>query len=276
MKKYLDTFKEFLSSRLYCSILLLLGVCTYGFVITHYAIGIDDTAISLYFDEGLAPYVGRWTLYIINKVIPLTKMSPFFMEFISMITMLFSVTAWSVLLKEVCGKSVEFPRWMYAIFAGIFITCPLISEVYVYYLHNGICLAYGLLALALLAFLESLRGNINRRKIGAILVSSILLTIAMGCYESMLLVYIMAAMMIFVYQRMTDEKNCGEKNLTGIIHWFIIGSITLIISWSIRSGIVYGLNYINDFVNYTYYLGQQDTMLSKHYCTPDSNQVLCQ
>ena len=36
------------------------------------------------------------------------------------------------------------------------------------------------------------------------------------------------------------------------------------------------LNYINDFVNYTYYLGQQDTMLSKHYCTPDSNQVLCQ
>ena len=36
------------------------------------------------------------------------------------------------------------------------------------------------------------------------------------------------------------------------------------------------LNYINDFVNYNYDLGQQDTILSKQYCTPDSNQVSCQ
>ena len=141
---------------MYCSILLLIGVCTYGFVITHYAIGIDDTAISLYFDEGLAPYVGRWTLYIINKVIPLTKMSPFFMELISMIIMLFSATTWCILLRKICNGCVELPIWMYAIFAGIFISCPLISEVYVYYLHNGLCLAYGFTALSLLDFLEAL------------------------------------------------------------------------------------------------------------------------
>lgn len=38
----------------------------------------------------------------------------------------------------------------------------------------------------------------------------------------------------------------------------------------------YFLNYINNFVVYSHYLGQQDTILLKHYCTPDSNQVLCQ
>lgn len=250
MKKYLDTFKEFLSDRLYCSILLLIGVCTYGFVITHYSIGVDDTAISLYFDEGLAPYMGRWTLYIINKVIPLTKMSPFFIELISMIIMLFSATAWCVLVKEICKRNVEFPIWMYAIFAGVFISCPLISEVYVYYLHNGLCLAYGLTALSLLAFLEALHSDTGRRKrICAVVVSAILLTVAIGCYESMLLVYIMAAIMVFVFQRMTNTKSgCAHKK-AGIILWTIIGSIILITSLIIRSGIINLLNYMNDFEN---------------------------
>lgn len=248
MKKYLDTFKEFLSSRLYCSILLLLGVCTYGFVITHYAIGIDDTAISLYFDEGLAPYVGRWTLYIINKVIPLTEMSPFFMELISMIIMLFSATTWCILLKKICNGCVELPIWMYAIFAGIFISCPLISEVYVYYLHNGLCLAYGLTALSLLAFLEALHSDTKTWKmIGTVVLSVILLTIAIGCYESMLLVYIMAAIMIFVFQRITKAKNGCEQKSIGIIRWIIIGAIILSVSLIIRSGIINLLNYVNDF-----------------------------
>lgn len=241
MKKYLDTFKEFLNSRLYCGILVLVGVCTYGFLISHYAIGIDDTAIPLYFDEGLAPYMGRWTLYTLNKVIPLTKMSPFFVESISTVMLLFSVTAWCVLLKETCGKNVEFPIWVYAIYASIFITCPLISEVYVYYLHNGICLAYGLIAIALLALWEALHGEINRRKICALLISSVLLTIAMGCYETMLLVYIMAAIMIFIFHRMRDVKSAG------IIQWIVMGSIILIISLGMRSVIIRWLNYINDF-----------------------------
>ena len=220
---------------------MLVGVCTYGFLISHYAIGIDDTAIPLYFDEGLAPYMGRWTLYTLNKVIPLTKMSPFFVESISTVMLLFSVTAWCVLLKETCGKNVEFPIWVYAIYASIFITCPLISEVYVYYLHNGICLAYGLIAIALLALWEALHGEINRRKICALLISSVLLTIAMGCYETMLLVYIMAAIMIFIFHRMRDVKSAG------IIQWIVMGSIILIISLGMRSVIIRWLNYINDF-----------------------------
>ncbi len=36
------------------------------------------------------------------------------------------------------------------------------------------------------------------------------------------------------------------------------------------------LNYIITNPSYIFHLGQQDTMLLKHYCTPDSNQVLCQ
>ena len=107
MKKYLDTFKEFLNSRLYCSILVLVGVCTYGFLISHYAIGIDDTAIPLYFDEGLAPYMGRWTLYTLNKVIPLTKMSPFFVESISLVIFTSTIFLPKMILLKMAKHKLE-------------------------------------------------------------------------------------------------------------------------------------------------------------------------
>jgi len=33
-----------------------------------YLIIVDDTATLLYFEEGLAPAIGRWSLYLLNKV----------------------------------------------------------------------------------------------------------------------------------------------------------------------------------------------------------------
>lgn len=64
--------------------------------------------------------------------------------------------------------------------------------------------------------------------------------------------------LIFDCKRNTSSvSNCAKSRQVKIINDFFF-------------------NYIIDFVNYNYYLGQQDTMLLKHYCTPDSNQVLCQ
>lgn len=240
---FFSIYKQFISNGLYCAILILVGICTYGFLITHYAIGIDDTAISMYFDEGLAPFVGRFTLYVINQIVPLTKMSPFWIEAISMLVLLCSATMWCVLLKRICENCIKFPIWLYAILAGIFVSCPLISEVYVYYLHNGICIAYGLVALALWFFLEATNPekNINQT-VSAILFSASLLTIAAGCYESMLLLYVIAAIMIFVFLRITEDK----KN-TNILRWIIIGAIILLSCWCLRSVIVSLINRINDF-----------------------------
>ena len=68
----LKDMKNFLKDKVYSVVLFLIGVGAYGFIITHYSIGVDDTAISMYFDDGLAPYVGRTTLFLLNKIIPLT------------------------------------------------------------------------------------------------------------------------------------------------------------------------------------------------------------
>lgn len=55
-------------NKVYLLPLVLTAVLAYGFMVTHPAVGIDDTPYAYYFQEGLAAIVGRWVLYLLNKV----------------------------------------------------------------------------------------------------------------------------------------------------------------------------------------------------------------
>ena len=64
-------------------ILLLTAVCAYGYKVTNVTIGIDDTPSLYYFEEGLIAIVGRWVLFLLNKVIFLAEFVPFVTDFIA-------------------------------------------------------------------------------------------------------------------------------------------------------------------------------------------------
>ena len=70
-------------SRLYMGILLLAAIGAYGYKVTNTAIGIDDTPSLYYFEEGLIAIVGRWVLFLLNKVITLAEFVPFVTGFCS-------------------------------------------------------------------------------------------------------------------------------------------------------------------------------------------------
>ena len=251
MLEFWQDLKGFLQNRMYCFVLLVIGIGTYGFVITHYSIGIDDTAILLYFETGLSPYMGRWSLYLINKILPLTRMTPFYIELISMLLMLFAATAWCAVWKNICEPKLSIPWYGYVLVAGIFITCPLVSEVYIYYLHNGLCLAYGLVAIAVYGFNSLLKQESSKRqKIFLLILIGTLLSIALGCYESMVLVYIIGVIFCFFMQNVLRNKS--EKRYFSIVHWLLAGILTIVISMLIRSVVVNTLYAFNDWSN-TFY-----------------------
>ena len=202
MKGLFQEVTLFLKSRTYIVAVGLIALCSYGFTITHYAIGKDDTAVSLYFNEGVAPLSGRWSLFVINKVlhIHISDFAPWTIELISICIFIVSVTLWCVLWKRVCEPRIVLPLWNYLFVAGIFISCPLIYEVFIYYLHNGICTGYGVTALALLTLLESTSvKNDKKRSVKCILGASLLLTVAIGFYESFVIVFIIGGVMIFFF-----------------------------------------------------------------------------
>lgn len=107
MKKLWEEFLYFFQQKIYVIILSLTAICGYGFEMTHPSIGIDDTAVSLYLEDGLEVVMGRWFIYLINKIFHLSDFSPFMMELIGVILLCISATLFCVLFRRIFGRKVD-------------------------------------------------------------------------------------------------------------------------------------------------------------------------
>ncbi|MCM1540455.1 MAG: glucosyltransferase domain-containing protein [Blautia sp.] len=208
MKAFWEDIRYFWSDKFYAITVSLAAVCSYGFKISHETIGIDDTCIPLYFEDGLAPAVGRWTLYLLNKFFHISDFAPWMTELAGVLLLLFAATAWCVVFSRILGRE----KYMagYTFFAALFLSCPLISEIYVYYLHNGISLAYALTAIGLLLLLNAMEaGTDGKKRLIRIVAAAAGLTVALGCYESFMIVFAMGAVMIFILVRGFGNQERG-------------------------------------------------------------------
>lgn len=200
MKAFWEDMKFFWSNKFYAAVVSLAAVYGYGFKIAHETIGIDDTCTSLYFEEGLAPAVGRWTLYLINKMLHLSDFAPWMTELAGVLLLLFAATAWCVAFSRILGREKHMAA--YTFFAALFLSCPLISEIYVYYLHNGISLAYGLTAIGLLLLLKAVEAGTGwKDRLSAVLSAAAVLAVALGCYESFMIVFADGMILLFLLVR---------------------------------------------------------------------------
>ena len=229
MKKWKENFAYFYKDKIYMLLLALTAVCSYGFVVTHSGIGIDDTPYAYYFEEGLAAIVGRWVLFVLNKLLHIADFAPFLTDFAGVLLLMAAVTVWAALFHSVLGDKV--PKYGYFFFACICLSCPLISEVYTYYLHNGIGIGYLCCGLSLCCFLEGLNclhgGNLHRdrkaedseKKEKAVGIrghllekclpfggTAVFLWIALGCYESFMIVWLLGVCLVFLTRRFAGER----------------------------------------------------------------------
>lgn len=208
MKRWTEIFGKFCRNKLYMVMLALTATGSYGFLIMHQTVGIDDTPYAYYFEEGLVAIVGRWVLFLLNKVIHISDFSPFLMDFAGVLILMAAATAWSVLLYSVLRD--KLPMWGYVFFACFLIANPLLSEVFTYYLHNGVAIGYLCSALSLICFREGLLRLAKRRKGeknifvkiaqpfgGAV----VFLWIAIGCYESFMMVWLLGVLLVLLTER---------------------------------------------------------------------------
>ena len=270
MKK--TTF-SLIKSKSYISILFISALFAYFYGITHSSIDIDDTAIPLYFQGGLAPYVQRWTLFVIFRLFHIAAdyKHTFLIDGASVLSLCCSVTIWCGLWKWLFDKIVVLPSFVYGIIASIFITNPIISEVFIYFLHNGICISYGLTAIALYLFLHSTNVKISRKSID-ITLSTLLLAAAVGCYESFMLVFVMGAFLIYILVRGIVNSEDKNDNLpsTHILPWIINGSIIIFGTLLIRTAmyhvcrLMYDSSAFSEYdVTYRHYFGDNLTAISE-------------
>lgn len=203
MKRLLQEISWFLHQKIYMVMLCLTAVCSYGFAITHYSIGSDDTAMGLWLGEGLEVVMGRWTVFLIDKLFHLSEFAPFMLEFVGALFLMLGATMFAVLLRRIFGQKGGI--WGYTLFACVFISCPIISEIWVYYYHEGVDLGYVLTALALLLFMDGMEKG-GRQKLFSYLGSMVFLWLAAGCYESLIILYILGILVILFLRGMEGKE----------------------------------------------------------------------
>ncbi len=192
-------------------ILLLTAVCAYGYKVTNVTIGIDDTPSLYYFEEGLIAIVGRWVLFLLNKVISLAEFAPFVTDFAAVLLLIAAAIVWSALFYSVFGEKI--PMTGYAYFAAVFVSCPLISEVFTYFLHNGIAIGYLSCAVSLCCMREWQNSMRKPRKgsglwekpdcpaVTKLAAAAVFLWIAMGCYESFMILWLAGLLLLLLSER---------------------------------------------------------------------------
>ena len=221
MRNIWEEMRFFLKQKLFMAAALLTLAGSYGYAITHESIGVDDTMVKLYLGEGLEAYMGRWTLYLVNKLFRIDSFIPFITELAGALLLLTGVILFCVLFRRIFGDKVGI--WGYTAFACVFISFPFISEVWIYYFHNGVDLGYILLALSLILFMDSFE-NTGKKRLEYLLGSMLLLCTAVGCYESFLILYVTGVLVILFFRGLTGKE---KMNLHMVWKLFVCGCLSI-------------------------------------------------
>lgn len=269
MKKWFRDFREFYKDKRYVLFLSLTAICAYGFMVTHSTVGIDDTPYEYYFEEGLAAIVGRWVMYLLNKVVHVADFAPFLTDFAGVLILMAAVTVWALLLKSVMSDAVvnsnisengvpggdnNVPWYSYLFFAAIFLSCPLISEVYTYYLHNGIAIGYLCCGISLCCFREGLirlDAQAGKRilpgwQAGKAFIGAVIgMWIAMGCYESFMIVWLQGLCLLLLTERFAGVRRRVFRSLCIAAVVAVLGMVLRSVMINLVTA-VFGLEYLKD------------------------------
>jgi len=205
MKKWAEYYRAVWKNSICILTLALTAVFSYGFMILHQTVGIDDTPYAYYFQEGLSAIVGRWVSFLLAKVLFIGEFTPFVTDLAGVLILMGAVTVWAALFYSVLKDKV--PVWGYLFFSCIFLSCPLISEVYTYYLHNGISMGYLGTGISLCFFREGqpyLKKNF-KKSLSCLTGSAVALWIALGCYESFMVVWLLGVMLLLLTEEYVKE-----------------------------------------------------------------------
>lgn len=215
IKRIWEEIKYFWNKKCFSIGIPLMMLLSYGTALLYPTVGIDDTSFNIYYEDGVSPAMGRWCLFLINKLFPLNY-NPFFVEAVGLLFFCISITLWCIVFHRMFGDMIS--DLGYTIFGCVMLSCPIISELSVWYLQNGTYLGYGVTALAVLFGMESFREGVSKSKRAGYLGGALIfLTIAIGFYESFMIVFLIAMLMVFLLIRVLHKEEFSVR----IGRWFL-------------------------------------------------------
>lgn len=206
-KKIIENCKYFFSNRIYVFFLLFSMVLGYGYLLTHGTCGIDDISIDLYFEKGMGVAIGRWPYYLVNKIIPIAKYTPFYGDLVTILVLVLSATLWCALLQIIFGD--ELHILCYCIYSSLFLLYPMNADIFVFYLQNGLGWLHLFSILALISFYYIFKEKLDFiKQLWSRIVIIITLTIAISFYESAANIFLTGGLLIVLLD-LYIKKDCS-------------------------------------------------------------------
>lgn len=220
MKNIWQDLKHIICQKGYMISVALTAAMSYGFAICQPMVGVDDSAIGRYFEDGLGPIMGRFGYFLLNKICPVAEYTPFITDFIGVVLLVIGSALWCLVWEKAMKRKLSVAAATG--FSCVMISCPMISDVFIYYLHNGIGICYCLSALLVLYFMKAVEA-VGKERIVRLGSALLLLWLCNGFMESFSIVFLMAIVMVWVLQsvfkarKITPKVVFGEGIAAGVI-----------------------------------------------------------
>ena len=133
IKDYISEIKDLFKNRKYLYTIIFIAILSYGFAITHYAIGVDDLCFDRYVNGTYILSAKRWGTWLLYNILNISEFSPFWLDFLTATGIIIIAILVSVFIKKETKEKNIIP---YIVFSGVFISSPIINNFFMYQSTN--------------------------------------------------------------------------------------------------------------------------------------------
>lgn len=223
-EEYKKSINYFFKNKAFIITIILITVLSFGFTITNSSVGMDDTAFDRYYQGKEMLAIGRWGSYLVYQILNITEFIPFWIDFIASSIIMLTAVLWCIFLKK--NLEDKLPLGAYITFAAVFISFPIINEIFIFENCNiAVMLGSFLASLGIMVFYENYT-KIHKK--GIYIVSVLILTLAMSMYEAcaqIMLVAICITAILMIYTNRDKKIKDIFKYLFSILGILLIGVV---------------------------------------------------
>lgn len=204
---YKGKIKELINNKKYILAVLITAILGYGYYVTNVSIGMDDTCLDRYYGEFYSNNMicyGRWGSYLLYKLLNLTSFTPFWVEVLTVIIILFTVTLISAfIVRNIKKDDIKLP----IIFSCIYLSYSLINEPLIFQASNLAYVLSNLLIIGtLILWYEIFKENI-KLDIKNMLCMFLVIATTISMYEACCQTYITGLLICILILIIKDKKN---------------------------------------------------------------------
>ena len=202
---FIEFYKDIFCKKRFILFVLFFALVAFGFDLFNTTISMDDMTFSIFgIEQHYAVRIMRWGIYLIYPFISTKEFSPFINSLFAVIFLLIAATLLCFLFYCLNGKKKNI--FSYTVFASLFITYPLINEIWdcsamsVNILYNGVSF-YMCLAIPTAIYLYFVDGF----SIKSIIIAGIALSPVMAGYESVIAFYVTLVFIIIYFKNNNNQ-----------------------------------------------------------------------